>query len=62
MTPTQGFIVSGMALGLGCLALIVAQSQAKSSVRVVSIILGAVLGVGSVIWLLLSIAAYGGNS
>jgi hypothetical protein len=63
MTPTQGFIASGFALALGIGALVLAQTRwrERSSARATSILVGAVLCVGGVIWLLLSLAAYGGD-
>jgi hypothetical protein len=63
MTPTEGFITSGFALALGCGALVLSQTRWRrsASVRVVSSLVGAVFCLGGVIWLLLSLAAYGGD-
>jgi hypothetical protein len=64
MSATQGFIVSGLALLFGVAALVFAQTWwwERSASRLTVIFLGVALCVGGIVWLLLSIAAYRGDS
>jgi hypothetical protein len=64
VTATQGFITSGILLFLGIALLVTAQQVLRPErvPRVAAILLGGVLCVGGALWLLLSIAAYRGES
>jgi hypothetical protein len=64
MTATQGVITAGIALVLGSGALVVAQTGwlKRNGPRLALILVGSILCIGGVVWLLLSLAAYGGDS
>lgn len=63
VSATSGFVVSGVALLVGVAALMIGEGlrREKGGQRAGLDIVGAVLCLGGVVWLLLSVAAYGGD-